>query len=169
MSTKPSFRSPQGIYYTKGLFFETTLSDKSTVIYTLKNEDHEGYPSLYQLYMGMNDLTEWKFANEYLGGWEHWQKLCECSWFKDYINRWREELELKVRAEALSRIQTEARTNSKNAFTANKFLVDRGWKTPEEKKNPVGRPTKEAIARKAKELTLDGQDIDSDYERLLVN
>lgn len=163
------FRTEQGVHYTKGLFYEMTLADKSTVLYTLKDQDHEGFESLFRLYMEKGDLTEWEFANEYLGGWNHWQQLCATNWFKPYVERWRHELELKIRAAALKRIQSEAKSNSKNSFTANKFLVDSGWKSKEEKKDPVGRPSKEAIARKAKEFNLESDDINSDLERITSN
>jgi len=169
MEKELKFKTDQGIFYTKGLFFETTLADKSTVLYTLKNEDHEGYPSLYRLYMEQADLTEWEFANKHLGGWDHWQKICECNWFKEYIQRWREELELSIRAAALRRIQAEARSSSRNAYTANKFLVDAGWKPKEEKKDSVGRPSKEAIRKKAIELVQDEELLQEDFKRLNLN
>jgi outer membrane protein assembly factor BamD (BamD/ComL family) len=43
------------VKYLKGLFFEQVNSDKSTVLYTLKDVPHEGFPSFYQLYMAIRD------------------------------------------------------------------------------------------------------------------
>jgi len=167
MSFATKFRNNQGVYFTKGLFYEQCLGDKSSVVYTLKDQDHEGFDSLYRLYMETEDLMEWDFANAYLGGWGHWKQLCQCSWFKPYIRRWREELELKVRASALRRIKAEAKTNSKNAYTANKFLVDGAWKTKEENKNTKGRPSKDQINKAANEMARNQNEIDEDLERIL--
>jgi len=167
MSFATKFRNEQGVYFTKGLFFEQTLGDKSSVVYTLKDQDHEGFPSLYRLYMEAEDLTEWDFADEYLGGWGHWKQLCNCAWFKPYIERWREELELKIRGAALRRIKREAKSDSRNAYTANKFLVDAGWRPKEENKNTKGRPTKEQVKRAANEMARSETQVDEDLERIL--
>jgi len=138
------FKNSNGVFFLKALFFETTLADKSTVVYTLKDRDHEGYPSLYLLYLAENDLTEYQFANKYLDGWAHWEALCSCGWFKPYLERWRKELALKHKAEALKRIISEAQSSSRNAFTANKFLVSSGW-VEETDKPKRGRPSKKEI------------------------
>src|SRR5574337_902614 len=64
---------------TQSLFLEIGYTEQS--IYTLKEEDYmyEGklYPSLKRLYLEMEDLTEYEFANTYLLGWKHWKRLCE--------------------------------------------------------------------------------------------
>jgi len=167
MSFATKFRNDQGVHFTKGLFFEQTLGNKSSVVYTLKDQDHEGFPSLYRLYMEAEDLTEWDFADEYTGGWGHWKQLCGCLWFKPYIQRWREELELKIRGAALRRIKSEAKTTSRNAYTANKFLVDAGWRQKEENKNTKGRPTKDQIKKEAQRIAQSDNDFDEDYKRIM--
>ena len=144
MVDKPIFRGPTGQFYLRALFFEQTLADKSLVVYTLKDRDHEGYPSLYRLYIEGNDLTEYEFANTYLEGWAHWEALCSCTWFKPYLERWRRELLLKNKAQALKRIISESKSDSRNAFTANRFLVTSGWMDAEEKPKR-GRPSKKEI------------------------
>lgn len=167
MSNK--FKNASGARYLRGLFFETTLEDKSSVVYTLKNFDHLGYQSLYRLYMETGDPTEYKFATQYLDGWDHWEALCGCSWFKPYVEAWRRELEVKVRSAALAQIEQvshlDGDTKTKAlAFTANKYLLDGGWKPKGEGK--VGRPTKEAIKKEAFRITQEAQDINEDYNRI---
>ena len=130
-SNQTKFKNSNGVFLLKALFYETTLADKSSVIYTLKDRDHEGYPSLYRLYMETGDLTEYQFASEHLDGWAHWEALCSCVWFQPYLERWRKELTLRHKAGALKRIISEAQSSSRNAFTANKFLVQSGWVEPE--------------------------------------
>lgn len=161
---KSVFRNSTNSRYLKGLFFEQTLADKSSVVYTLKDQDHLGYPSLYRLYMETNDPTEYKFATEHLDGWEHWEMLCQCTWFQPYVQRWRRELELRMKSEALSRIMREAKTNSRDSFTANRYLLEKGWEVKE--KNTKGRPSKDQIREAAHEIASTRSRIDEDFERL---
>ena len=151
----------------KGLFYEMTLSDKSSVVYTLKDVDHEGYPSLYRLYMETNDPTEWRFAQECLDGWEHWEMLCATTWFKPYVERWRRELELRMKSEALSRIMRESKTGSKESFQANKYLLEKGWE-PKDSQHRRGRPSKDEIAKAAKEIATTDRRLEEDFERLQI-
>lgn len=151
------------IFLTKALFFEMTGADKSTVIYTLKDEEHEGFPSLREAYLSCEDPTEYIFANDYLGGWSHWEKLLKCTWFKPYIKRWRHELELKIKSDALRRIKAESKTDSKNAFTANRFLLEKGWT----EKNTKGRPSKDDIKKAAIEKAEEHFDIAEAASRIL--
>lgn len=160
------FKNSSGAYLLRGLFYETTGADKTGVIYTLKDEDHEGYPSLKRLYMEVGDPTEYHFAINHLAGVEHWDRLCESTWFKPYIEQWRRELELRYRAEALNRIIEESKKETSAArFQANKFILDKGWAPS--KKDSVGRPSKEAIKQKAIELYEDDKRLQGDYDRIL--
>lgn len=155
-----------GMYLTRSLFFETTLADKTGVMYTLKDEDHEGYPSLYRLYMEEGDPTEWRFANKYLAGWAHWEKLCECVWFKDYLDRWRRELELKYKSESLARIITLSKTTSKEQFIANRYIIEKGWNSKESTK---GRPSKQQIREAANDYLSHNSQVMDDFKRLGIN
>lgn len=157
-----NFRNPAGgPWYLRGLFFETTTADKSTVIYTLKDQDHEGFPSLYRLYLEMSDPLEYDFANTYLGGWEHWQQLTHATWFDPYITRWREELELKIRSEALIRLREDAKSSSRSAAASNRFLLEKGW-VPKE----AGRPTKKAVKEEAQRKARLLESYTDDFNRI---
>ena len=156
------------VKYLKGLFFEQVNSDKSTVLYTLKDVPHEGFPSFYQLYMAIDDPTEWEVAQQLVDGWEHWEALCECNWFKPYLNRWRKEIELRMKSKALARIRTEARTNAKEALAANRYLLEKGWEAKEGQRNGRGRPTKEDIKKAATELASVNERLSDDFSRLGV-
>lgn len=164
VSSPLRFKNAQGVRFLKALFFEETLADKANVVYTLKDQDHEGYPSLYRLYMETGDPTEWKFANAHLDGWDHWQNLCECTWFKPYVARWRKELSLRIASEALTRIMAEAKTASRNAFTANRFLLE-GWEAKGESKR--GRPSKQAIREEAHRIASSESQIADDFNRII--
>ena len=162
------FRNKQGVLYTRALFLEQQdiMSEDNAILYTLKNHDHRGYPSLKRLYLQEEDPTEYRFACRYFDSWDHWLKLLEAPWFKPYISAWRQELELKLRAEGLSRILAEARDDkSKGALRANEFLVNKGWQEKAEK----GRPSKEEKARHLKEEADLNRRILEDAVRLGLN
>jgi hypothetical protein len=159
-----SFKASNGQYFLLGLFFEKTNADKSSVVYTLKDEDHLGYPSLYRLYMETNDPTEYQFSINHLGGWSHWEELSKCVWFQPYVQRWRRELSIKLKSEALARISQTAKGPGKEAFAANKYLIE--FDTPVTKR---GRPSKEEISKAAKEIVDDQKIIAEDFARLELN
>lgn len=160
------FRNPvNNARYTKSLFLEESYDDRSTVLYTLKDSDHDGYPSLYRKYLEMGDLTEIEFARAYFEGWEHWQMVCSGPWFKPFIARWRQELELTTRAKALQEVQRVAADSShKSSYEANKYLLSGNWKGGD--KGKVGRPSKDEIKRQAQELFLSKNETEDDYKRM---
>ena len=99
-----------------------------------------------------------------MDGWEHWQMLTECTWFKPYIARWRQELELKVKARALAAIREAALGTGRNAYSANKILLEGGWKPKSQ--STRGRPSKEEIDKQAILEVEQRQKIQKDYERI---
>lgn len=165
----PKFRNATNGRYLKGLFFETTGSDKASVSYTLKDWDHtvDGivYPSLYRLYLEQEDLTEYEFANTHLDGWEHWEMLTSSNWFKPYVSRWRRELMLKLKARALNRLKAEAASTSKNAFLANRYIIEKGFVDSGEKSGR-GRPSKDEVRAAAESIAISERRLEEDFERL---
>lgn len=153
------------------LFWETRAQypDSNNIKYTLKDQDHNGYPSLYRLYMEMEDTTEWEFAQAYLEDYQHWMALCECTWFKAHAERWRHELQQKLRARALRSIKQVANDDQKDSYAANKYLLDKGYATPEPPSSRRGRPSKDHIAREARRLAEEANIIKEDSERLTSN
>lgn len=148
---------------TQSLFLEVGYSEQS--IYTLKDEDHmyEGklYPSLKRLYLEMEDLTEYEFANTYLLGWRHWKRLCENKLLRKSIDEWREELELKVRARG---IREAVKAAEAGGFQAAKWLADRGWS-----QRVAGRPSKEEVEREKKFQARASEEFTADVVRLFGN
>lgn len=147
ISSKPVLKAPNGAPLLWSLFIDNWVKGTydAAPVYTLKDDDYKGYPSLYRLYMDMEDPTEWVFATTYLASWEHWERLCECEWFKPIVARWRKEMALKVKARALNRIRQESENpDSRNYYNANRFLVDKGW-LDKEVPGPKGRPKKQEI------------------------
>lgn len=159
------FKNASGAYLLNAMFYETTLSDKSQVIYTLKDTEHEGYPSLYQLYMDADDPTEYSFAINHLDGWGHWERLCECSWFKPHLSRWRRELEIRCRSRELARIRGIASQSGKEAFQAQKYILNGLWKDKPEKRR-AGAPSKDEIKDAANRIVTLDRSLEEDLKRI---
>lgn len=146
------------------LFLETATRKRETAPYTLKDYDYRGKPSLYRLYMEESDPTEYRFANKYLADWQHWKRLCECEWFKETVARWREELDLKLQAEALSRIIEESKQTGREGHSASKYLLEKGWL-----KDTKGRPSKAQVSDAAHKIASENTRLKEDAARLGVN
>lgn len=167
------FKSSTGQHYLKPIFYELDLSENKDVsLYTLKDQDHEvngkKYPSLRRLYIETADPTEYEFAKLFLDGWSHWKKLRACSWFQEYLNEWMEELEVKLRSQALSNVidMSKSKTHQQH-WQANKFLADRGWIPTE--KQVTGPKTREKIRAEAEKINSGNVEILDDWKRLKLD
>lgn len=165
------FRHPiTNIRLTRSLFYEA-IADKSLCIYTLKDIDYKGYKSFYKEYMRIADPTEYRVAKELLDGYEHWEMLCATSWFKQYVDKWRKELQVKIKSEALHKIMQEAKTNPKEMVNANKYILEKGWEQSTKNneninKREVGRPSQDKIRKEAIDLFNREEEIQRDLQRL---
>ena len=165
MTDRPKFKGGQGVWLTHSLFLETSNYDKALAVYTLKDEDHEYkgkvYPSLKRLYLEVGDPTEYSFAQQHLGGWEHWQRILNHKLIvKDHISKWREELEMRFRSEAV-RGMVDAATGMKPSFQAIKWLADAGWDV-----NKISGNRKQKEDRKLASVTSIREEYSDDIERM---
>lgn len=157
-------------YITAGLFVERERDDhtKPYAQYTLKDEDRvvdgRTYPSLKRLYLEMEDVTEYEFATVYLYNYDHWKELCGEKWFKEHLYKWRDELEMKLKAKALQTINQIAQSGGKESLAASKFLYKEVWADRE--KDTPGRPTKKRIAEEAKNIVKESLKEVDDLKRL---
>lgn len=152
-----------GRYLTLSLFLE--ISYAPNAIYTLKDVDYEYngkmYYSLKKLYLETGDPTEYKFANQFLAGWDHWQKIINNKQLLSYIESWRVELEIKLRSDGVMAVRQHARSHNPTAWQAAKWLADKGWDV-----RGVGRPSKEEVDREVKIKAGVVSQFDEDSERL---
>ena len=163
------FRAANGLLYLRALFAEVSVVPDA-VLYSLKNVDTKGYPSLYRLYMEMGDPTEYKFAEAYFENWAHWEQLCETPWFKPIVSKWRRELEVRVRSTALANAMEYALGGSREAVQVNKWLVEGGY-IPKENRGSTGagRPSKELLQKEARQMLHDKGRLDEDFERIVAS
>lgn len=156
------FRNDNNNLYSKELFIE--LNTKPDIaLYTLKTHDYQGFPSLYLRYLSKNDPHEYDFALEYFEGWRHWEALSSTGWFSPYITSWREELAVKIQAQAIARIVRVAQSDTKDSAAANRYLAERAWET-----KVKGRPTKVPDAKKeASRILAEQSQLEDDFTRIL--
>ena len=144
-------------WLTQSLLYEARhgLDDHSALIFTNKNEDivvdGKTYFSLYKLYMRYDDPTEYQFATEVLGGWEHWKAFQKTPQLAKRLVKWREETSVRTMYNSVQNIITQSNDVEKPSFQANKFLVDKGW-IPKAPTKGAGRPSKKVIAQNLKEI-----------------
>lgn len=158
------FKSAHNHYKLKTLFFEYNGPGEDT-LYTLSNEDYtclsngKTYPSVRRLYLELQDPTEYRVATELFGGYDHWQLLVNAKWFGHELDKWRKELELKMRSEALGHLIQSASLNSKDSFAARKFIIEGGWK-PDKK-------GEKKVKQEVVDNTFSDKRLKQDAERLL--
>jgi hypothetical protein len=157
------FKDVVNRWLTAGLFYELNGKGTDFVRFTLGENDRVvgkvTLKAIKKLYMSCSDPTEYEFANKYLGGWAHWKELQECEGLKPYIAAWRDEFEIKIRAEAIKQIAVLAKSDK--GYQAAKFLADCGWKT-----RPAGAPSKEEKEGFKNQLKEANKLIENDAERL---
>jgi len=152
-----------GKYLTLALFWEHR-HPKYIPTFTVKDRaierDGVSYPSLKEIYLEYSDPTEYIFATEVFGSWPHWQMICESYNIRPVIAKWRAELEVKLKAEALRSMIDSAKNDGSKGLTAAKYIAEKGW----EKKR--GRPSKEDIARERKMSADVSKEIEDDIARM---
>ena len=116
-----------------GLFKEFSRVDvKFEPIYTLKQ--------VKQMFLEARDPSEYKAAMSIVGDWEHWLMLRNHPNIKSHVDKWQEELAIKLRSEAISNLISHSKQPGGTA--AAKWLADKGYADSETKQR-VGRPNKE--------------------------
>ena len=166
-----TFKDKMGRWRSLSMFWENRHPDYDP-IFTLKEEDHKGLPSLYRLYMETEDPTEFKFAEAHLGGWTHWKSFKDAKWFKPHIEAWRAELKVRMeskRYHEMKRVQSEAEYNSPQYIQATKWLAERYGEAPAK---PVkrGRPSKDEVKGHLKQEAQELSALDADAKSIgLIN
>jgi hypothetical protein len=158
------FRSDMGQLKTLSLFVEHNY-DYSNALYSWGDTDVKNngktYPSLKRLYMSTNDITEYEFAVKYFENWEHWQRMLQSPRILDMVEKWREELEIKMRSEAIRGIISESATDSKSSYAAKRWLADRGWDV-----RKAGAPSKDERRKQSVISTKISSEIAEDLQRM---
>lgn len=133
MFTQDQLKGPNGKVRTQSLFYELCYHDPSDALFTVKEHDIEAhgkhYVSLHKLYVSMvpNDPTEYEFAMTVFGSWDVWSTICKSPLIKPHVNKWRKEVEVKVKSQAIQAIALEMKEGGRSSFSAAKLLLEKGW------------------------------------------
>jgi len=95
------------------------------------------------VFLDCRDPSEYQPAQLLLGDWEHWLEVRNHALIKPHVDKWQNELEVKLRSEAIQQIKSHAKQPGGTA--AAKWLADKGY-AEEGIKKAVGRPKKEEVA-----------------------
>ena len=152
-----------GKWLTLAMFWESR-HPKYTPTYTLKDYDMERdgvfYPSLKKIYLEKSDPTEYLFATEVFDSWPHWQAICNSYRIRPIIAKWREELEVKLRAEGVRAIMTSAINDGSKGVTAAKYIAEKGWEKHR------GRPSKDEVDGERKMAASVAKELEDDLARM---
>lgn len=143
------FKTPMGRLRLNSLFFETQrlTTYKEPAVFTLKTRHYRDYWSFPLLYLELADITEYDFGETCLYNYEHFTKIAGSSpQIRKMLNKVRDELERKVRCEALQTIRSISKTgNDGSALNAAKFLAKREWVEDKKQKAAILRDKKFAL------------------------
>ena len=117
----PFLFDARGHRRTGSLFMETTQDKQREPVLTLKDYDHEGLRSIYQLYMASAD--EYDAAIRIVGSMAHWRKLMSASWFitgnpeKNItgLESWRKDMQARDASAALKVIHERVKAGDRQA------------------------------------------------------
>ena len=162
------FKAANGQHYIRQIFYELNTEGHELSLYTLKDYDIQvdgrTLPSIHNLYVALEDPSEYLFANKYFDNWGHWQKIANSTSLKEYVTAMREELAIKLMARSLQSIKDLAKGDTRDSFQANKYLLEKGWASATGRK---GRPTKDSVKKEAELLLKDKEDFKDDFDRMI--
>lgn len=126
------------------------------------HDDRPGLINARKTFIDLGDPSGYKWAISYLGSWIHWQKLMRAKWFVAAYNEWVEELNIKLRSEALDVIRSIAHEEgNKSALAAARYIAEL------EKRSQIkGRPTKVAMEAELKRQVQILDETADDAERI---
>jgi hypothetical protein len=119
----------------------------------------------HDVFIELEDMTEYKPALQLCGSWREWQRL-KNDWkiFNNYIAEWKEELEVKLRSESVEKIIKLAKGDDPKALQAAKFISEGGW---DKRVGTAGRPSNAEKTRAAKELAQAVSETKEEEKRML--
>lgn len=140
-----------------------TLEDRVIPCVFSLHQDIPGLVNAQRTFVELGDPTGYKWAIKYLGDWNHWLKLVECSWFKVALTVWQKELSAKSESEMLSVIHSIASDEANKArFQAAKYLADQHRKPASRR----GRPSTEEVTGELKKEAQERLSEDNDAARI---
>lgn len=164
---KPPFKSCKNQWYTSVLFRERwvdiPIEDR---VVDCQFSLYGDYPSLINCkatFIELADPTGYQWATQYLGSWDHWERLLRAPWFQEAVETWVRELKVKLKQEAIQKVREIAQGSSPQSLPASKYIAGADW---EGTKSVRGRPSKEELRGKLKESVKLIQEEQEDMKRI---
>lgn len=158
------FKDKEGRFRTLSLFKETCRNGSAyTPEFTLKDHDPGGLPSIKRAFVTSEDPTGYTTAMDLLGSWEHWNKLFSTKKFKEELDKWKEEQDVRIRSKAIKALKETALSEGSKGTSAARYLADGGYLG----KSTRGRPSKEEVTRERKIQAGIVNELAEDEERIL--
>src|SRR5687768_436684 len=163
-NTTNQLKDHLGRYRTYSLFTERP-SPELQPLWSWKDEDVvvDGvlYPSLKKIYFSYDHIPgfEYEFATACFGSWDHWVKLNN-SGLRSIFAEWRNELEIKNKANAIRLLMRTAKEPNAAGANASKYLAEAGYTSKR------GRPSKDEVEREKKIAAGLDRELESDIERM---
>jgi hypothetical protein len=122
----------RGSIRTKSLMADIIYEDsKYEPVYYMRHEKSDDkYISLKEVYMQIADPTEYQFATLCFYNYQQWGTICLTPWAVNVVAQWREELQIKLRSEAVKEIFTmtiDPEVKETSRLQALKWLADHGF------------------------------------------
>lgn len=136
------FKDSMNRVRTNSMFLELyhLSNDGAKPIFTNKERHCNGCWSFPLLYSELGDVTEYQVGQTLLYNYDHFCKLAASQNFRKMINSLRDNLERKVRAEALQVIRTLSKEGKEStALAAARFLAKREWIEDKKQKDAILR------------------------------
>lgn len=172
MTTAPKsypLRGGKNALLTVSLFLEPWQSaaeqfraEGITPIFSLNGRD--GYVDAHQTFVDLKDPTGVLWAEMWLEGVNHLNRLLKCDWFRDAFDSWAEEITQVMQAEALRKIREISEGEGPAAFQASKYIAGRDWQ-----KSPRGRPSKAAVTAEARAIAQQNGEHAEDLDRITTH
>lgn len=134
------------IVRTKSLFDDVIAEDSpyECVYYLRKEKSDDKFIALKEVYMELEDTTEFYFATLCFHNYAQWETISQLTWAKDVVAQWRKELALKLRSQAVHAIYEmtleSSGTKETSKLAALKWLADTGYINKEADK-PKRKPS----------------------------
>lgn len=115
----------------------------------------------HDTFIELGDPTEYKAAIKLVGTWQEWERI-KRDWpmFQNHITLWKEELDVKLKSEAIERINKLAETEH---YQANKWVAEEGYS----KQSGAGRPSKREKKKAADALAQAAAETKEEKARIL--
>lgn len=164
------FKDVNNKWRTKSLYIELTeAGDKYPAFFTLQEEDKEvdgiKYLSVKRKYLEYADPTEHIFATSVFGSYECWESQLNSPTIRPYIDQWRRELDLLLKAKGVKKLKEAMDCGD---VAAAKWFAESKFKGGEDTSRPRnrGRPSKEEVARETRRMASESLSHKEAAERL---